>query len=197
MWRVICALVKAACYLDGMKALLLALLLSCAAESVAQTPSPSEVGTVAALDAKNGFRQYHFGVPISSMIDLTIREKNTYVAPTELMYVGKAQLYSLLFFAKNGKLLGVLLTASGKENIDEILAALTAQYGPGQVAGVNKVGWFGRTVTMYFERTSQAAFGVVGYGKKELGQVYISGNAVAGEADIETEAAGKKAASTL
>jgi hypothetical protein len=199
-------------YLAGMKNYILpalALLLTATVAHSQTTPPPptqAEMRAKAAkefenapantetLDAKNGFRQFKFGTPVSQYPTLRERAKGLYTAPEEPMTVGDVKLRTLLFSTQNGLLSGVNFGTYGEANCQKILEALEAQYGPGKDIAYNKKAWIGNTVTMLYERkTSYGAYSV----SIVYADVYISNNAMNDQASAEKKAAAKKAAADL
>jgi hypothetical protein len=116
------------------------------------TPGTEQAaGTIEALDAKNGFRSYKFGTPKAGLQGLKERSKGVYVAPAEPLKVGEAKLMGLYFGLYDDKLANVVMGAFGDDNCQKLLAALRAQYGPGEQVSSTRIVWQGQLVTMTFE----------------------------------------------
>ena len=157
------------------------------------------VGTIGALDARNGFRKYELGVPIVEMATLKPRGKNLYMAPGEAMTIGEAKLSILAFGAEGGRLSTIYFSATEEDNCRKLLDALTAQYGPGQEAGSDKLVWQGNAVTMVYETKNRFVGGTTYTLAREVTScdVYITSNAISAEREAARKAAAKKAAGDL
>jgi hypothetical protein len=178
-----------------MKSLLLITALLLPLGAAAQNPPPPTVstvevaGSIEALDAKNGFRNYKFGTDITAYENLRPKGKGMYHATAENMSIGDVKLNGLEFGAQDGKLATVSLSTLGTKNVEKLLDILVAQYGPGQAAGYEAQAWKGSLVTMVMQRGGTAPF--------QFAIVLISSNELMNKiADDRTRAA-KKAASDL
>lgn len=143
---------SAPAYIGLMKHYLLAALLAAAAPALAQTtppPAEQEAGSIEALDAKNGFRQYKLGAPIADYPNLKSKGKLGYIAPNESMNVGEFKISSLSFSAYEGRVSSIMFMASGLKDTHGIISALKAQYGEGEDTGNNMQAWKGKKATMY------------------------------------------------
>ncbi|MGI4822244.1 MAG: hypothetical protein ACRYFV_13625 [Janthinobacterium lividum] len=185
-----------------MKRYLLSALLICSVPALAQTvpPAGQEAGTIGALDAKNGFRKYKFGTPMKEIPGIQKKLGDAYVVPSEELKIGDADLYAILFNASHDKLSSVVFAATGEENCRKVLAALQAQYGPGEEVSPSQMAWNGKKVTMVFELKQQYSAYSSRYSTPQAHKsctVYISSNAAVIEENAEKAAAAKKAASDL
>jgi hypothetical protein len=186
-----------------MKAILLAatlLLATPAAFGQAPVPSSVSAGTIEALDAKNGFRTYKFGTPISQIEGLQKKGKDNYVSPKEPLKIGEAKLFGLYFGAYHDKLASVVFGAMGADNSQKLLEALMVQYGIGKQVSPDKMVWAGEIVNMSFEiQTSYSAYASpysTSKGSKSC-TVIITSNVAAAEQAAEKKAAAQKAAGDL
>ena len=157
------------------------------------------VGTIGALDARNGFRKYELGVSIVEMTTLKPRGKDLYMAQGEAMTIGEAKLSMLAFGAEGGRLSTIYFSATEEDNCRKLLDALTAQYGPGQEAAYNKLAWQGNAVTMIYETKKRFVSGTTYTLAREVTScdVYITSNAISAEREAARKAAAKKAAGDL
>jgi len=146
-----------------MKTVLIACLLVLAAPAFAQTKSrkapPKEtplIKGVRALDAKNGFRGYKFGMPIESIsglkrVETSLFDGAVYERSNEHKGVGPVQLTSLWFVSVKGRLSAIIMHCYGSVNAGNLLAALQLQYGPGLEYSDAHTSWPGKRVTMDYK----------------------------------------------
>lgn len=134
---------------------LLCLCLLFAFPSYAQTrPANSPlVRGVTALDAKNGFRNYRFGVPIESIkglrpVSYPQFSGGVFERANEPMGVGPVHLTSLYFASSKGRLAAFILACYGSVNAGNLLAVLQQQYGAGLEYPGQHFNWPGKRVTM-------------------------------------------------
>ena len=96
------------------------------------TAAPAK-GTVAALDAKNGFRDLRFGTELKSIKGLVkLAEQDGHVLyrrPSDIMKVGAAKASLIGYMFVEGKLGIVSLVFEGEENMKRAREAFTAAYG--------------------------------------------------------------------
>lgn len=87
---------------------------------------------LAALDAKNGFRDVKFGAELPkdgwSKVG-TEGGMDFYVRATDKLSIGRAQLDSISYAVWKGRIVGVALVTKGAENHAAMLDAFTAAYG--------------------------------------------------------------------
>ena len=158
------------------------------------------VGTVAALDARRGFRGFQLNAPVSQYPSLKPRSKGVYAAPEEVMTVGTARLNLLMFFEDKGRLSTIALGASGTENCQALLDALSTQYGTPEKLDHQTWVWKGNFVTLYYTAKSHfVASGSPYISGREVNtcEVMFTSSAIAAERVLEKENAAKKAASDL
>jgi hypothetical protein len=117
-----------------------------------RSPSPS----VSGLDAKNGFRNYTFGVPIESVKGLQevyapgFDNGQLYEKPGESMGIGPVHLTSLYFLSVRGRLAGFMFSCVGETNNTNLLAVLKEKYGPGIERLNGSVVWRGKRIEMTY-----------------------------------------------
>lgn len=116
-------------------------------------PADSTLPGIQALDAKNGFRGYTLGAPITQYPGLKRRSGDLYEARNEPLKIGDVRLLILLFGVEGGRLTSINFITSGKANATKLLASLQAQYGAGEPDGRGRVRWRGAKVGMVYDYT--------------------------------------------
>jgi len=131
------------------------------ARSISPVVSPPRVapGTLAALDAKTGFRDVLWGsAPTADMTLVETGKDGTtyYRRPSDSMTVGAAQLEAIAYFYWRDQFLGVMLMSEGYANARALLATLQEAYGEGHQGNqfMERYHWFGKTVTLSFDQKS-------------------------------------------
>lgn len=119
----------------------------------AGTPADAMSPGVQALDAKNGFRGYALGEPITNYPGLKRRRADMYVARDEPLKLGDVRLFMLLFGAEGGRLTSINMVTMGKANATKLLAALRSEYGEGTPDDRGRVRWRGTKVGMMYQYT--------------------------------------------
>jgi hypothetical protein len=125
-----------------------------AASSKRQTgPAP---GTLAYLDAKNGFRDLTFGDPPTPEMDLVTDagDLKTYVRPSDDLTLGGAQLQTIGYRFYKDCLYSVAIIAKGYANGVAILEVLRQAYGKGEQPNqfLDEFLWRGRRVWVLYGR---------------------------------------------
>jgi hypothetical protein len=136
-----------------MKPLLLLFALLFAGRLTAQAQEP---GTLEALSDKYGFRDAHFESPTTAFKDLVLIDprKKSYYRRGDSKKIGGAQVNSIYYYFYKGKLASVAITTKGIEDSRALLAALKAQYGPGEQPNdrIEKYEWLAGRVKMVYDQ---------------------------------------------
>lgn len=130
----------------------LLLLLLAGTPALAQTApamGTAAAGTIEALDAKNGFRSYKFGTPLSELPTMQKR-RGYYMEPMERRVVNDVPLSKLEFMFFEDKLCSVEMATSGTTEPTRLFNAFVALYGSPQTLNDNKWVWAGQKVTVTF-----------------------------------------------
>ena len=123
------------------------------ADSSLEVPSPPvAMGSLAYLDARNGFRDMQFGTPFSTFKNLHLEEDSgdikVYSRPGDALTMGEAKLAHLYYAFYKGRLSNVHMTTDGPTSSRAALASLQAAYGtprkPNQF--LEEYWWIGRVV---------------------------------------------------
>jgi hypothetical protein len=137
----------------------LAIVLCLLTAATACAPRP-KAGSIANLDAKNGFRKARFATAFDEFDGLKFSEfkegLSCFQRPDERLQVGEAKLEYIEYCFLEGRLAAVIQYGIGAETASELLRALRRAYGKGErLTGRNAEGnpypigeiWKGRNVT--------------------------------------------------
>ena len=133
-----------------------------AKEPAAKPPVEPAPGSLAYLDAKNGFRDVRFGsVPTKDMELAGVDgEEKIYIRPTDSLEIGGGTCEKILYVFHAGHLRAVSVTTEGWKNNRAIRESLHAAYGapsvPSEYGGRER--WIGnRVVAEYSENRDGGA----------------------------------------
>jgi hypothetical protein len=130
---------------------------------LSQTPVPKHGaeqvwrGSIAFLDAQNGFRTLAFGTPLSSCEGLVLHDDGGdtkwYVRTNDDLTVGKAKLDAIYYAFYKDTLFEIGLFTRGAVNCRALLDYVQATYGKGRPDPQKNVyGWVGKLVHAYYEQ---------------------------------------------
>lgn len=131
--------------------------LLCAQSTLEVSSPPVPMGSLAYLDARNGFRDATLGSPFSSFKDLQFQEEGSgmkwYRRPSDNLTMGEATLTGIFYGFYNDHLIHITLKTDGLGNNRAVLATLEAAYGtplkPNQF--LEKYFWIGKQVGLTYE----------------------------------------------
>jgi hypothetical protein len=176
-----------------MKQLLLILILFLTAQGgQAQVPEP-EIG-MQNLDAKYGFRDAKFEMPISSMkgavqYGVLTHGNRYYRRPTDVKKIGRYALSDITYTFYKGRLSSITITTKGYTNSQGVLEALQNLYGAGSKDNeyIEEYRWNSEKVMMNYERNSIT----------DNATIYIWSMPIMSIEEADKENAAKKATSDL
>jgi hypothetical protein len=151
----------------------------------------------AALDARNGFRGYVFGRPITAYPTIYRLGNGVYVARNEPAQLGDVRTSTPIFKVSNGLLTGVEFSVSGDYQSRYVLEALTNQYGPPQELGIEKTVWRGAVATVEFTTNVTNFSAPIASIKHRRARVFIYNNALMAAETNKRASATKRAAADL
>jgi len=166
-----------------------ALALACNAQAQDKPTKPS----LKNLEEKYGFRDAHFEADTTDFKDLVLlgHDKNSsdYTRTGDSKTIGDATLKDIHYSFYKGKLESIILKTEGYNNSQALLAALQAQYGPGDKTNPYRKYylWGSKRVLMSFTQNSV----------NDDGSVLITSRVVYAKQKTDDAAAAKKAASDL
>jgi hypothetical protein len=117
-----------------------------------------EPGTLEALSEKYGFRDAHFEAPLSSFKDMVLldprKSSKVYYRRSDSRKIGGAEVKGIYYTFYKGRLSSVSIITKGIEDSRALLAALQAQYGPGEQANerIEKYEWPANRVKMVYDQ---------------------------------------------
>lgn len=127
-----------------------------------------------ALDAKNGFRTYHFGDDVSTIPNLKEIEKDGdtkfYNKTDENLKIGDANLKDIVYGFYKGKLYIVMINTKGLVDSRKVYDALASQYGGGYQSNkyLEKYYWFGDKVTGSYDENTLTHDALISFSSTEI-----------------------------
>jgi hypothetical protein len=119
-------------------------------------------GSLAELDAKNGFRDLRFRGPVAEGMKLAETQDyvrtESYVRPGETMRIGRAEVREIRYVYYRGGLTTVVIVAKGSENARALLDELEAAYGPSEMPKQSLVHrWRGKRAVAFYSRGAEGS----------------------------------------
>lgn len=151
-------------------------------------------GSLAALDAKNGFRDVKFGASIKSYPGMTLAEDDyplattkTYVRKADKLRIGDVKISTIFYRFFKGHLSDVSFILNGKKESDELLKAFEYLYGPHQTEN-NWTKWeTGKILVWYLpnEAMDGSTFTQVVFISKEMFDLIGKDDTINNEAELK------------
>jgi hypothetical protein len=113
-------------------------------------------GSLAALDAKNGFRDVKFGMPLKAYPGMVLipfdpdDNYQRYLRKSDKLQMGDIPLKEVTYLFYKSRLINVQVWVYGIENREKVLQALSYAYGQPSMKYKPKRDWFGKKVEMYY-----------------------------------------------
>jgi hypothetical protein len=174
-----------------MKTLFLLSALACS--SIAQAQDKPVKPSLKNLEEKYGFRDAHFEADTTEFSDLIpvghFDAVNGYTRSGDSKKIGGADIDLIRYSFYKGKLFRIVIRATGYSNSQALLAALVAQYGPGEKLYSYREHrlWTTKRVMMSWEQEAGSS----------NGEVVITSEIVSNRRKADQAATAKKAASDL
>jgi hypothetical protein len=130
------------------------------AQAVKEIPSPPvPMGSLAYLDARNGFRAAQFGAPRSSFTGLELVEKGEvifYQRKNENLQIGEGQAKAITYGFYQDRLLVINIETVGMSNSQAVLLVFQQAYGPGAQDNkyLQQYHWLGQKVFVTYKENS-------------------------------------------
>lgn len=154
-------------------------------------------GSLAALDAKNGFRDVKFGASIKNYPGMTLADGNyplsttkTYIRKTDKLKIGDVRINPISYRFFKGRLSDVEFTFSGKEEANELLKAFEFLYGPHQMQN-NWIKWETDKILVWYlpnETPNGSTFTQVVFISKAMFELIGKDDAIRNEAESKKRA---------
>jgi len=115
-----------------------------------------------ALDEKNGFREYKFGIDTSAIPNLKLTETDNtgltrfYEKTDEKLSIGDAEIESIAYGFYKGQFYSVLIKTKGYSNSKALLEMMRELYGKGYQSNqfIETYIWFGKLVNASYDENS-------------------------------------------
>ena len=145
------------------------------AQATLEVPSPPvPMGSIAYLDARNGFRDVTFGSSVSKYPGMVLVERDgdmkVYKRPKDDLTLGEGRLQSILYFFYKDQLSEVMLETVGLVNSRAALAVLSHAYGPGGQANqfLETYVWPGQRVGLLYDENPITKDAIMTFRNHEL-----------------------------